>query len=155
MTRWIILVGLLGCTSPNMPGEDTDPRVVVVTEDGDEEVTDAGEVSERSHAEIKLCSVIIMFNFAGDRAESVEFENNNDATVIVRATDLTTGGTVAENCLWPDNTDSEEADFSVTDELQVDVYLGQGQFWQYTCVELVDDIVNIFDLCATTSVGFD
>lgn len=143
---WVLLglVAAMACEY-NYPEGHDDP-VVIQTQPDDQ--TDAGTSDvHREYAEVEVCSVLVRFVFKNGEGIEAQFENGNDATVIVEITNTTTGGLVVKNCLWPDGEDNEPATFGKGDELAISVYLGEGDLLQYTCSELIGDVFGSFNFC--------
>lgn len=135
-------------------GKESKPPtpVVVDTQSGDDLDASVSEPPEREYAEMGVCSVMVRFVFEHGEGVEVQFENGNDTTAIVYVDNVTTGGVVVENCLWPDGKDGETAAFNVGDNLLVSVYLGQGDVLQYSCWDALSDALGTFTLCAESAV---
>ncbi|MDD2758572.1 MAG: hypothetical protein PHD72_04385 [Patescibacteria group bacterium] len=148
---WMLLglVAAMACEY-NYP-EGHEPTVIETQPD---DQADAGTSNtHREYAEVEVCSVAIRLVFQNGEGVEAQFDNGNDATVIVEITNTTTGGLVVKNCLWPDGQDREAAHFHKGERLTIEVYLGEGDLLQYTCSELVGDAFGSFNFCDDMDVS--
>ncbi len=130
--------------------DDTEEEEGTVVEDSDSE-TSSEEPSVNRHSTAEFCSVEIVFYFEDDEAVSIALTNFNDVAVIVDIYNTTTGGTTLQNCLWPQSeiwggTDEENVNFSSSDKLELEIWLGQG-ISSDLCLQSIDSIIDSFDLC--------
>jgi hypothetical protein len=130
--------------------EGTDPTVIETQPDDEADADTSG--NDRAYAEIEVCSVITRLIFVNGQGIEAQFDNGNDATVIVEVENTVTGGLVVKNCLWPDGEDREPATFGKGDELTITVSLGEGDLLQYSCSELIGDAFGSFNFCADKDV---
>lgn len=137
-------------------GDDTDsdesPTVINTEPDGDADANSSDP--EREYAEIEICSVLIRFVFEHGEGVEVQFENGNDATVIVEIENETTGGLTVKNCVWPDGEDNEAASFKSGERLFITVSLGEGDLLQYSCSDLIGELIGAFEFCDDREVIF-
>lgn len=148
---WMFL-GIVCAVSCGVQDIVPEPETTVInTTQGDEADADTSG-SDREYAEVEVCSVLVRFVFEHGEGIEVQFENGNDATVIVSVDNDTTGGLVVENCLWPDGDDNEIATFGKGDQLVISVYLGEGDLLQYTCSDLLGDTFGSFNFCDDMNV---
>ena len=99
-----------------------------------------------------MCSVKVRLLLDNEGGREVQLENGNDTTVIVVIHNETTGGLVAQNCVWANENETQSVAFGRTDQLKISVYQGQGQFLHWTCVLAIDDILGNFPLCEETEI---
>jgi len=146
----LTLIGIPGCIVDEDPGPDTD-----VDTDADADA-DSDSDADITFDTVEFCSVTIRFAFFGDTAYEAVMTNYNAATVLIAIDNETTGGVVAENCLWPigsigdgegGDEDVASVDFQKSDALTITVQIGEGDFLQWTCIGDIDDLFEVFPLC--------
>jgi hypothetical protein len=147
-----IAIGIPGC----IVEDDDDPEPGGDTDTDADADADSDTDADITYDTIEFCSVTIQFAFSGDTAYEAVMTNYNAATVLVAIDNETTGGLVAENCLWPigswgDGNGGDEdvatVNFQKSDMLTITIQIGEGDFLQRTCIGSIDDLFEVFPLC--------
>lgn len=149
------MASLEGCVSD----DDTTDAGADSDSDADSDAdSDSDTDADITFDTVEFCSVAIQFAFSGDTAYEAVLTNYNDATALIAIDNETTGGTVAENCLWPigsigtgngGDEDVVPVDFQKSDTLTITIQLGEGDFLQWTCIGSIDDLFEVFPVCDT------